>query len=186
MRRSLEIPFTIKMRAGWDEKSLNALQIAKLAENEGVDAITIHARTRAQGYSGKSNWDLIRQIKEEVLLPVIGNGDVKNASDAYRMMQETGCDAVMTGRAAFQNPWIFKNFVDKNENPPALSEIKDMIFRHYAYSFEHFGQKKGLKIMRKFICAYTKGMRDGSKLRNAVVRMEDFEKIRDCLESFFR
>jgi tRNA-dihydrouridine synthase B len=185
MRQSLTIPFTIKIRAGWDSENIKAPEVAKLAQNEGIDAITIHARTRAQGYKGHANWGLIKEIKESVSIPVIGNGDVKTASDAHRMMAETGCDAVMTGRAAFHKPWIFQDFINNTDTILNHHDMLNMLMEHYQYARDFFGDSRGLRIMRKFICSYTKGMRGGSSFRNEILRSDDWDTIKEKLSVFF-
>lgn len=186
MRRAIPGIFTIKIRAGWDEKSKNALTVARMAQDEGVDAITIHARTSRQAYTGRSDWELIRHLKQQVRIPVIGNGDITSAADAHRMLKETGCDAVMTGRGAFSQPWIFRNFVNKRDEKPCKDELKHMVLRQYEYFMEHFGKASGIKMMRKFLCAYTKGKRDGAAFRNEMVRMDNWPAIKDRLENFFK
>lgn len=185
MRKAIQGAFTIKIRAGWDEKSKNALEIAKMAENEGVDAVAIHARTRAQGYSGKADWSFIRRLKENVKIPVIGNGDVLTASDAHKMIEETGCDAVMTGRGAMQQPWIFNNFVRKREETPDDSVLQSMIFRQYELFMEFFGERAGINMMRKFLCAYSKGKKNGSTFRNDLMRSTQWEEVKQKIKLFF-
>lgn len=185
MRAAIPGVFTIKIRAGWDEKNKNALDIAQLAEAHGIDAIAIHARTRAQGYSGSSDWDFIKRLKESTTIPIIGNGDVKTAADAKRMISETGCDAVMTGRAAFAEPWIFKNFIEGKEATPGSEELRNMILRQYDYFVKHFGTDGGIKMMRKFLCAYTKGMRGGAEFRNDLVRIVDYKEIQEKICLFY-
>lgn len=187
MRKNIPGAFTIKLRAGWDAKSKNAIEVAKMAEGEGVDAVAIHGRTRTQGYSGKSDWDFIRHLKEEIkTIPVIGNGDVKVAADARRMMEETGCDGVMTGRGAFEMPWIFKNFVENSEIAPDGKERQAMILRQYHYAIDYHGMETGIKMMRKHLCAYTKGMRGGKEFRNEMVRIKDFSVIEEKISEFFQ
>lgn len=185
MRKSIQAAFTIKMRAGWDENKKNALNVAKIAESEGIDAIFIHARTRSQGYSGKPDWNIIREVKESVQIPVIGNGDIKSASEAYQMMDRTGCDAVMIGRGAFETPWIFNDFLSKKDSIPSNQVIKDMILRQYSYSMRFFGPETGIRTMRKFICAYSKGRKNGNVFRNDLVRVNDWNEIQTRIESFF-
>lgn len=185
MRKVLKIPFTVKMRSGWDKEHEEAISIAKVAEDSGVDAIALHARTRAQGYSGKANWDLIRDFKKELKIPVIGNGDVETIEDASRMLKETGCDAVMVGRAAVSEPWFFKSYLEQKEHIPANSEIRDLILDQYEEFFRFFGQASGIKQMRKHLCAYTKGVRDGSVFRNKIISMEEWEPLRAEVVHFF-
>lgn len=185
MRKNLPGIFTIKIRAGWDEESKNCLDVLKMAEDEGIDALAIHARTRAQGYSGKSDWDLIKHMKAHANIPIIGNGDVITASDAKHMIEETGCDGVMTGRGAFQNPWIFSDYLNGEDSEPCLKTRKTLILKQYEYSREYFGETGGIKMMRKHLCAYTKGLRGGSKFRNSIVRIDDYTQIQNEIETFF-
>lgn len=185
MRSVLKIPFTIKMRSGWDEEHGEAMAIAKMAEAEGVDAITLHARTRAQGYAGASDWDLIKRFKAELFIPIIGNGDIKNAADIHAMLAFTNCDAVMVGRAALSNPWIFKNYGEGHAGQPTPLELKQIILNQYGEFFEFFGEKSGIKQMRKHLCTYTRGMRNGAEFRNNLVRLEDWEMINREIENFF-
>lgn len=186
MRAVLKIPFTIKMRSGWDKDHGITLEIAKMAESLGVDAITLHARTKAQGYSGKSDWNLIRTFKEILKIPVIGNGDVTTLTEANRMLSETGCDAVMIGRAAVSSPWFFKSYLDQKEYQPTLEELKNLILKQYESFFEFFGINNGIKMMRKHLCAYTKGVKDGSQFRNKIVPMDDWTVLRQSIEDFFK
>lgn len=185
MRKVIQKNFTIKIRAGWDEKSKNAIDIAKMAEAEGVDAIAIHARTRAQGYSGRSDWDFIKILKEKLLIPLIGNGDVKTALDAKRMLRETGCDAVMTGRGAFETPWIFQNFLTDTELDLSFEEKKKIILKHYELATTYHGESTGIKMMRKHLCAYTKGIPGGAEFRNQIVRISNWVQIQKSLDEFF-
>lgn len=208
MRKTISGTFTIKIRAGWDEKSKNAIAIAKMAEGEGIDAVAIHARTRTQGYSGNSDWNFIKTLKENLKIPVMGNGDIKTAEDAKRMLQETNCDAVMTGRGAFENPWIFRNFIEISEKlkfvlgscpgetplrsvlKKSFSEIskverKKIIFKQYEHAMAYHGVESGIKMMRKHLCAYTKGIPGGAEFRNQIVRISDWMQIQKSLEEFF-
>ncbi len=185
MRKVIKVPFTVKMRTGWDDRQMQAFEVAKIAEECGLDAVALHARSRAQGYSGSADWDLIRKLKQTISIPVIGNGDVETFEDAYRMLNETGCDVVMTGRGASETPWIFKSFVEKQTHLPSLEELGELIFRQYDYFFELFGQVSGIKQMRKHLCLYTKGMEKGSEFRNQVVRMDNWEEIRGVVSGFF-
>lgn len=183
-RKVLKIPFTIKMRAGWDKHFDDSLTIAKIAQDCGVDAVTLHARTRAQGYSGSADWDLVKSFKQELKIPVIGNGDIKHFSQVNEMMEKTGCDGVMIGRAGIAEPWFFKSYLEQKEYQPTPSELKELILKQYEDFFDYFGQDTGLKQMRKHICAYTKGLRNGGDFRNRIVRMNEWDEVRREVESF--
>lgn len=185
MRSAIKGTFTVKIRAGWDENQKNGLTVLKIAEEAGVDALAIHPRTRAQAYSGHADWSLIKHLKENARIPIIGNGDVKTAADAHRMINETGCDAVMTGRGAFELPWIFNDFISNTETVLTAQKLKEMILTQYNYFMAYFGAGGGIKMMRKFLCAYTKGRPGGSVFRNEVVRMDDFSQIKNRIEIFF-
>lgn len=185
MRSVLKIPFTVKMRSGWDEGRDLAIQIAKIAEECGLDAVTLHARTKEQGYSEKADWDLIRLFKKNLSIPVIGNGDVTSFMEANRMLNETGCDAVMAGRAVFSAPWFFKSYLDQKEYVPLSDEIRGLITRQYEMFFDFFGTKTGICEMRKFLCAYTKGMRNSAAFRNRVISMNEWPLLRNSVSEFF-
>lgn len=183
IRKRITIPFTIKMRAGWD-KEHDTLEIAKQAEQEGVNAITLHARTKTQGYSGKSDWALIKHYKESLSIPVIGNGDVRSSEDAHRITQQTGCDAVMIGRQGFAQPWIFSACLQDNPEDPKPS-MQSFILKQYEDFFSFYGIENGIKQMRKYLCAYSKGMRQGAQFRNDIVRLTHWPDIEKYIQSFF-
>ena len=159
--KSVPIPVTVKIRSGWDEKSINAVEVAKVCEEAGASAIAIHARTRSQGYSGKANWNIIKQVKESVSIPVIGNGDITSCYDAKKMLDETDCDAVMIGRGAIGNPWLIKECIDYLDNgilpqKRSINEIIEMIKRHYKLLVEDKNEKTALLEIRMFIMQYLK------------------------------
>lgn len=185
MRKVLRLPFTIKIRAGWDEAHCNFLDIARLAEAEGVDAVTLHARTKSAAYTGKADWDLVRQLKKSVSIPVIGNGDVKDWRDARRMREETLCDAVMIGRAAFETPWIFKELLEERDYAPSMAERKALLVEQYAGMVAQFGERNGVILMRKFACATTKGLPNGSQFRQELLNVMDFATVLELLDKFF-
>lgn len=160
--KTLDVPVTGKIRLGWDDDSLNYLEVAKTLEDSGASAIAVHGRTKVQAYRGNANWDAIAEIKQAVSVPVIGNGDVKRVEDVARMKAHTGCDAVMIGRAAIGNPWIFAG---KNIEDVTLDEKIDLIRRHLRANVEFYGEHWGVVLFRKHVAKYTKGMFGSAKMR---------------------
>lgn len=183
-----QLPVTVKIRAGWDETCINAPEVAKICEQNGAQAVAVHARTRMQQYSGQANWKIIREVKKAVSVPVFGNGDVKSGKDAVRMMDETGCDGVIVGRAAEGNPWIFREIaaaLKGKEMPlPTPQERVDMALRHFDLELELFGPRRGMLEMRKHIAWYVFGMRGASKFRDRINTMEDAEHVIAALKEF--
>ena len=159
---AVDIPVTVKIRSGWDEKSINAVEIAKVIEKAGASAITVHPRTRAQGYSGKADWNIIKQVKENVTIPVIGNGDIKTCYDAKRMLEETKCDAVMIGRGVLGNPWLIKECIDflngKGIKEVTILDKLNMVIKHLNYLLEFKPKKLAILEMRTQIGYYLKGI----------------------------
>lgn len=176
------IPVTIKIRAGFSEDNLNAPEIARIAETAGAAAIAVHGRTREQYYQGKADWSIIKKVKESVKIPVIGNGDVCSGADVIAIKKQTGCDAVMIGRAAKGNPWIFKEVKNYLENGvqlerPTIDEIKEMIFRHATLMVEMKGEFTGIHEMRKHVAWYTQGLKNSAKLRASINMVESLEEL---------
>ncbi len=182
----LEIPVTVKMRKGWDESSVNAVEMAGLMESAGVAAITVHGRTRSQFYSGKADWGIIAAVKQAVDIPVIGNGDIWAPQDARLMLAQTGCDGVMIGRASLGNPWIFRqtlHYLQTGEMllGPTLEERVTMALRHFDLLIKNKGENVAVREMRKHTAWYIKGLRGAARLREAVNRAETQEEIKNLL-----
>jgi nifR3 family TIM-barrel protein len=172
VRKAIQIPLTIKIRSGWDPTGDQAVLISKIAEDMGVDAVTVHPRTAGQGFSGHSDWTLIRRIKDSVRLPVIGNGDILQAGDALAMIEQTGCDAVMVGRAAFGNPWIFSEITAMLEgrtlSPVTPEKRFDTMTRYLQASVLHLGEKQACFFMRSRLGWFAKGLPHSAKFREAL------------------
>ena len=187
MSRVLKKPVTVKFRKGFDDQNINAVEFAKMAEQAGVAAITLHGRTRKQMYSGKADWDIIRRVKEAVSIPVIGNGDIFTPEDAKRMMKETGCDGVAVARGAKGNPWLIHRaavYLETGEllPEPDLSEKKRMILHHAELMLRYKGEKLGMMEMRKHMAWYTAGLPGSAKLRNDMNGMETFEDLKSLVD----
>jgi nifR3 family TIM-barrel protein len=175
VRKAINIPFTVKMRAGWDKSGSEAFTIAKVAEAVGVDGITVHPRLATQGFGGKADWSLISAIKNSVSIPVIGNGDIITPEDVLTMKKETGCDAVMIGRAAIGNPWLFSQVMSllngQERVSPDLAERFDAMTRYLNISIECFGEKRACRMMRSHLGWFVKGLRYSSKFRESIKRI---------------
>lgn len=179
-------PVTIKIRKGWDDTHINAVEFAQMAENAGVKAIAIHGRTRNQFYSGNADWSIIKKLKENVKIPVIGNGDITKPEDSKRMTDETGCDAIMIGRGAQGNPWIFKRIIHYFKTgeilrEPTIKERIDMILKHLDMMISYKGEHVGVLEMRKHISWYLKGIHGAAKIKEQIFKMTDYRDIKNIL-----
>ena len=184
--KAIEKPVTVKIRKGFDDSCINAVEIAKIIEDAGAAAVAVHGRTREQYYSGKADWDIIRQVKEAVSIPVIGNGDVTSGESALAMMEQTGCDGVMIGRGAQGNPWIFSELIEyektgKMPERPSLEEIKKMMLRHAQLQLQYKGEYLGIREMRKHVAWYTTGLPNSAKLRAEINAVETYEELESLL-----
>ena len=186
--KAIDKPVTVKIRKGFDDDHVNAVEIAKIIEEAGAAAVAVHGRTREQYYSGKAYWDIIRQVKEAVSIPVIGNGDVTSPQKADELVKQTGCDGIMIARGAQGNPWIFSEMIhweETGELPPRpdKDEVREMMLRHARLQLEYKGEFSGIREMRKHVAWYTKGLKGAARLREKVNAVESLEELENLLTS---
>ena len=185
--KGLTKPLTVKIRKGFDLDHVNAAEIAKIAEQAGASAITVHGRTRDQFYSGSADWDIIKKVKQNVKIPVIGNGDIKSPQDAKRMLEYTGCDAVMIGRAAQGNPWLFKRTVHylktgELQSEPTFDQKIEIILKHTKMLIDYKGSYIGIREIRSHLTSYIKGIHGASDIRRELTTVESYDDIQTLLE----
>ena len=188
---AVSVPVTVKIRAGWDSNSINCIEVAKIIEKAGASAITLHARTRAQGYSGKADWSLIKAVKESVNIPVIGNGDVTSCYLAKKMLDETGCDAVMIGRGVLGNPWLIKECVEYLETGKEPVEIPvkeriEMLKRHFQLLVDDIGEKGAVLEIRTHALWYIKGLPGSATVKNEICKSKTVEDMFNILDNYIK
>ena len=190
VRIACQVPLTVKIRTGWSGSDMVACDAARLIEDCGADAVILHARNAAQGYSGSADWDIITRVKESVKIPVIGNGDINKPADVFRMMELTGCDGAMIGRASSRNPWIFRQAIELEKGntmyEPDISERRRLIMEHYNHLTGAVGDRKAMLCMRGLLLRYTKGLPGSSRFRGAFTKIKDFKSLITAMDGYFQ
>jgi len=189
VRLASTVPVTVKIRAGWSPERPMAVETARVVEDCGADAVTVHPRFATQRYAGRADWGVIREVKAALRIPVVGNGDVFRAEDAVKLQMETGCDAVMIGRGAVGNPWIFRQVLDleagREPRGPTLAERRALILEHYRLLAEAVGEHRAPYMMRGLLLRYTKGLRHSSRFRGRITRIKDYETLSVLMDDYF-
>lgn len=188
--KAVNVPVTVKMRLGWDENSINAPRLAKMAENAGIKMITVHGRTRNQMYKGQANWHAVRAVKEAVKIPVVINGDILGPREAQEARQQSGADGVMIGRGTYGRPWVIRQTMDYFKKgtaspAPSLQEIADLVQEHYDEILHYYGTHLGVGIARKHLSWYCQGLRDANPLRNEINNMNDPAEVKARMRQYF-
>lgn len=191
LRGATSLPLTVKIRSGWNHEGINALEIARIAQDCGVDAVILHPRTVNQGFGGSADWNLIASVKKCLNIPVVGSGDIRSPEDARRMLDVTGCDGVMIGRGVLGNPWIVRDIVshlgdEKVFLPPVLQEREDIINRHLNMSVDFWGERVGVRNFRKHLLWYTKGLKGGSRFREMIGKVDEKKYVLDAVHRYFQ
>lgn len=189
VRRATQRPLSVKFRSGWDRQNENYLQFGHIAQEQGADAVTLHPRTRTQGFGGQAEWDHIRRLKQSLQIPVVGSGDILAPADAYAMLKQTGCDALMLGRGIYGNPWLALAILNPDNSeatqPPSLSARYQVAMRHLALHLEHFGPVRTLGEMRKHLCWYARGLQGASAFRARINSSRTISEMTQTAEAFF-
>jgi nifR3 family TIM-barrel protein len=190
VKKAVSLPVSVKFRKGWDSESVNAVEFAKMCEDCGAAFVTVHGRTRVQGYSGVADWSILAEVKNSVHIPVVGNGDVTSGKEAEQMLRETGVDAVMIGRAALGAPWLLGQIADFLQDGsayrlPETSVVKQALLEHIALLKEYYGEKLALALSRKYICWYSKGFYDAKRFRENYMKIEDYAQALSFIEAYF-
>lgn len=189
MRRASNLPLTVKFRSGWDSSSINFLEIGKIAEQSGADALILHPRTRCQGFGGQANWNHIAQLKQAVNIPVIGSGDIMVPEDGVKMIEQTGCDGIMIGRGSYGNPWLIENILRYQRREPIISPTPsqrlETAINHLELYQQAFGAHRATSEMRKHLCWYSRGLNGAGNFRFQVNKIDQIEELKEVISAFF-